>query len=69
MKKIMIAALGLSLLPGASLFAQDTSQSTTDTSSTTTTMKKHQEQAQEGHGQHGFNDVFNVTISDTSSST
>jgi hypothetical protein len=42
MKKIMIAALGLSLLPCSAIFAQDTSQSTmNDTSGTTTTKKKH----------------------------
>ena len=70
MKKIMIAVLTLHYcLPGAALFTQDTSQSQTDTSSTTTTQEEEaQEQEKEGHGQHGFNNVFNVFDSNTSSS-
>ncbi len=41
MKKIMIAALGLSVLTGTFAFAQNTSTGSTDTSSMKSTKKSH----------------------------
>ena len=41
MKKIMAAALGLGLLSGTAVFAQDTAQSNTDTNTMKSSKKKH----------------------------